>query len=446
MPNFLPTNMSVLMPLLFAALLLVVLAGLGKVPFSYSFRNLVVRWKNTLVTGLAFTVVIFLLVVMLAFVNGMNQLTLNSGHPGNVMVLADGATDEVFSRMPPFSPQELPQDLQKQIVQENGRFLVSAEVYVIVNQLLVHPKPGGPLRRFVQMRGIKDPIISARVHGLELLEGEWFSSSGIRKVSAMSDGQDTAKEAVFGEGVARLIGEDVKGEPLAPGDLVQIGPHWWVVSGIMKSEGSTFGSEVWARDTIIGETFGRRNSYSTYVARTRSEPVARVAAKLLKQEKVQGFSLQAYTERQYFEKLSQTNIQFTFAIFLVAVILAIGGALGVMNTMFAAISQRSKDIGVMRLLGYTRGQILLAFLFESVVLALAGGLLGCALGSLVQGWSASSTVSSGAGGGGKSVVLRLLVDGNTYAIALLFTLAMGLIGGVLPSLSAMRVRPLESLK
>ena len=84
--------------------------------------------------------------------------------------------------------------------------------------------------------------------------------------------------------------------------------------------------------------------------------------------------------------------------------MAVGGVFGVMNTMFAAISQRIKDIGVLRILGFARWQILVSFFLESLVLALVGGLLGCALGSLADGWTATSIVCSGQGGG-KSVVL-----------------------------------------
>jgi ABC-type antimicrobial peptide transport system permease subunit len=117
-----------------------------------------------------------------------------------------------------------------------------------------------------------------------------------------------------------------------------------------------------------------------------------------------------------------------------------------MNTMYAAISQRTKDIGVLRILGFRRGQILVSFLLESLLIALVGGLVGCALGYLFDGMSASSTLSSGPGGGGKSVMLRLVVDGNTLAAGLLFTLIMGALGGLVPSLSAMRLKPLESLR
>jgi len=118
----------------------------------------------------------------------------------------------------------------------------------------------------------------------------------------------------------------------------------------------------------------------------------------------------------------------------------------VMNTMFAAISQRTKDIGMLRILGFARWQVLVSFFLETLVIALAGGLLGCALAYLFfDGATATSIVSSGQGGG-KTVVLKLIVDANTVAIGVLFTLIMGALGGLVPALSAMRLRPLESLR
>src|SRR5262249_30096469 len=189
----------------------------------------------------------------------------------------------------------------------------------------------------------------------------------------------------------------------------------------------------------------RQNSYSSYVARLKDPKLARAAAALLKKERTQQ-AFQAVPETEYYEKMSQTNQQFMVAIIFVAIVMAVGGVLGVMNTMYAAISQRTQDIGVMRLLGFSRWQILMSFLLESLVIAFIGGVLGCALGSLTNGWTANSIVSSGAGGGGKFVVLKLTVDGTTLAVGFLFTLVMGSVGGLVPSLSAMRLRPLESLR
>jgi ABC-type antimicrobial peptide transport system permease subunit len=125
--------------------------------------------------------------------------------------------------------------------------------------------------------------------------------------------------------------------------------------------------------------------------------------------------------------------------------MGVGAMFGVMNTMFAAISQRTKDIGVLRILGYPRWQILASFFLESLLLALVGGVIGCAIGSLSHGWTASS-ILSGSAGGGKSVVLKMVVDARTLAAGLGFSLLMGAVGGLVPALSAMRLKPLESLR
>lgn len=451
MKDLVPTSLSVVLPLGIAAFALVILAGLGKVPFSYNLRNLVVRWKTTFVTALAFTLVIALLVVMLAFVNGMNRLTEGSAQPGNIMILADGATDEVFSNLAPtFSVELLPENLRSYLsTTQRGDYLVSQEVYVIVNQVLKNPKIAGPSRRFVQMRGIRDPLIAARVHDLEILQGRWFSEGGVQEVTRVIGGQTQtfiAYEIVVGEGAAAILGKDLDKDRLEVGDLIDIGPHTWLVVGLMRSASSTFGSEIWARDTIVQQSFGRENSYSTFVAQVRDPALVRAAARALKEYKVgANVAFEAQVEKDYYARLQQTNVQFQYAISFVAMIMAIGGVLGVMNTMFAAISQRARDIGVLRLLGYSRGQVLISFLLESLVIALVGGLLGCAIGYLFDGTSATSIASSGQGGG-KSVVLRLVVDGNILATALLVTLAMGFLGGLIPSLSAMRLKPLESLR
>src|SRR5215468_6779183 len=92
-------SLKVLLPLAGVLVFLILLIVISKVPLGYNIRNLFVRWPITLLTALAFTLVVGLLTVMLAFVNGMSRLTEGSGHPGNVMILSDGATDELFSNL-----------------------------------------------------------------------------------------------------------------------------------------------------------------------------------------------------------------------------------------------------------------------------------------------------------------------------------------------------------
>ena len=134
-----------------------------------------------------------------------------------------------------------------------------------------------------------------------------------------------------------------------------------------------------------------------------------------------------------------------FAILFVAVVVGIGGILGLMNTMFAAISQRIKDIGVLRILGYSGIQVMAAFLFEAMLLAIIGGLLGCAAGALGDGFTASSIISSGAGGG-KNVVLRMTVDTPILLAGMTTAFIMGFLGGLLPAVNATFVKPLEALR
>ncbi|HKB41358.1 MAG TPA: FtsX-like permease family protein [Gemmataceae bacterium] len=252
-----------------------------------------------------------------------------------------------------------------------------------------------------------------------------------------------AIQAVLGEGIARELGKDAGKESLKVGDIFEVGPRRWVVVGVLRSSGSTFDSEIWAKKQIVGPLFGKE-SYTTVVLRTADARAAEATAKDLSANYKKS-AVSAQTETAYYDKLNATNQQFLYSILFVAVIMAIGGVFGVMNTMFAAIAQRTRDIGVMRILGFARWQVLVSFFLESLLIALVGGLMGVAIGSLADGWKASSILSGGQGGG-KSVVLELVVDANILLTGVLFALAMGCLGGLAPAISAMRLRPLDAVR
>lgn len=481
----LPFSFGVLATIVITSYLLVALIASGKVPLRYNVRNAAVRWLTTLLTLVVFTLVTLVLTVMLAFVNGMRQLTENSGHPDNVVVLSEGATDEAFSNLGYSDTGDLGSMLddanrERLLTDEDGWPLVTRQKYVVVGQPLGKPTADGqqPRRSFMQVRGIEDPLVAAAVHRLELLSGQWWVD-GVRALpgnekeaalrtlgQALSAGMQrlggglghplvivpphtsddvTAVETVLGEGVARTIGKAYGKETLAVGDVFELGPRQWVVVGIMKSAGSTFGSEVWADSALVGDMFGKK-VFTSLVVRTRGpEEAEKVAAALSDRKVLQRAAFAAVTERKYYASLGATNQQFASAIWCVAFFVGLGGVFGVMNTMFAAVSQRLKDIGVMRIIGFARWQILVSFFLESLGIALLGGLLGLGLGSLFHGVSATSIASSGQGGG-KSIMLTMTVDVNTVVIVLLFSLILGALGGLVPSLSAMRQRPLEAVR
>src|SRR5262249_14125706 len=242
----------------------------------------------------------------------------------------------------------------------------------------------------------------------------------------------------------RELGHELNKERLEVGDLFKLGPRPWIVRGIMKSSGSTFGSEVWAKAGYVSQLYGKF-AVSSLVLRTADAATAEAVVKDVN-TKFKKSALAAQVETDYYSKLSATNQQFLGAIIFVTIIMAIGGIFGVMNTMFAAISQRRKDIGLLRILGYARWQVLGSVFLQPLVVALVCGLCGCALGYLANGWTATSLVTGGQGGFGKTVVLKLVVDANTLAAGLVVTLFMGAFGGLVPSLTAMRLRPLESMK
>ena len=458
--------------LVFFAAVALLLFFLGKVPVGYNARNLLVRWRITLMTGAIFILTSALLVVMLAFVNGMYELTKGSGRPGNVIILADGATDELFSNLGYGDIETLPRKCPGTIQDDQGRFLASWEVYASVLQpiptrtcpvcgkkieverispseqhLKEHGDPHcagsgaavpmiGPQRRFIQVRGLVDPVIAGKVHRLDLYPGgQWFSEAG-----ADTEGHF---QCVLGEGIAHVLGRDRDQKSLEIGDVFSLRDREWVVTGVLHSVGSAFDSEIWCKQQLVADLFGKKN-YTTGVLRTPDDATALALAK----DATDNFktpAVLAQTESAYYEKLNGTNQVFLWGSIVVVAIMAIGSVFGVMNAMFAAISQRTSDIGVLRILGYKRIHILISFFLETLLLALIGGMIGCALGSLCNGWTANSIVSSGQGGG-KSVVFQLVVSPLIISGGLGFSVLMGALGGFLPALSAMRMKPLESLR
>lgn len=454
-------------------IVLAILLLVRKVPLSYNVRNLLVRWRITLLTALAFTLVVGVLTALLAFVNGMYKLTEASGQPGNVVVLANGTTDELFSNLGFGETTNLERQAGVLRDRELKSPLCSREVFIVANQP-VPVAPGQPeRRRFLQVRGIEDARLSSKVHGIELHPGgKWFSDAGVQDLPAKEGTPaQSAIQAVLGEGIARILAEDRMPPPpshgwlgdtlgsmgdalrklsgteekhpmMAPGDTFELGGRTWIVTGIAQTAGSAFGSEIWAKRSLVGPMFGK-DQITTVVLRTKDALAAQALARDIRENYRP--AVRAETQKEYYSKLNETNRQFLVAILFVAAIMAVGGIFGVMNTMFAAVAQRTKDIGVLRILGFARSQILISFFLETLVIALVGGALGCALGSLSNGIQVTSILSNGQGGG-KTVILKMVVDATILQAGVLFTLVMGTLGGLVPALSAMRLTALESLK
>ena len=434
----------------------------GKVPLAYNLRNVRVRWKTNAMTAVAFAAVIALLSFLLAFVNGMNSMTDNTGIPGNVFVMSEGSNDEIFSSLDHRDMEnlkELPVELDEKdarlkvpvrIKQKEFdgkmRHLASWETFYSINQPVPNSEP--PRRRFVQLRTLEDPQIAAEVHAISLFPGgRWMGDKGV-EVDPQKP-EKFAIECVLGEGIAETLGPDYGKKRLVTGDTFELGEMTWKVVGVMISEGKTYGSEIWAkRIGLIYKPFGKEKP-TTLIMRTDAD--TKGASRKFAYElnaRYKTHKLKAYSEPDYFAELTKTNNFFLTAIIMVCVVMAIGGVFGMMTTMFATIASRIRDIGVLRLLGFKRWQVTVSFLLESLAVAAVGGALGCSFAWLVaDGRSSVSQLSAGGNGpGGKSVALTINVDAQVIAMGMLFTLVMGRLGGLVPALSAMRIKILDSLR
>jgi putative ABC transport system permease protein len=381
------------------------------VPLSYNYRNLRVRWKTTLMTASGFTLVVAALVVMLAFLNGIEAACATSGEPENVIVLSKGNNDEVISQMDRSLVAQV--ETSKGVALDaSGQPIASRELFMVVHH---RPDKSGEFH-FLQVRGVLPAAF--RVHSqLRLLSGRAFRP-----------GQS---EVMIGKGVQRENHFQV-------GDTVEIGRKHWKIVGVFESRGAAFEAELWCDLNELASQFRREGLYSTVVLTASTPQGAEELAERLRDSR--SVSVEAMTEPKYYQKQAeQTKIMQTAA-WVVAWFMGIGALFGVMNTMFAAIGQRAKDIAVLRILGFAARDILLSFLIEAILIAIVGGLCGVALGAAVNGITHSIAL------GARYIDFAFRVDGNILVFAGIFSVIMGILGGLLPALSAMRIKPLEALR
>ncbi len=382
------------------------------IPFRYSYRNLLVRWKTTLMTAGGFTLVVAALVVMIAFVNGIRTVCQDSGDSRNVVVLAKGNTDEVLSRidMPTARYVETTPGV---IRRQRGRPLLSRELFLVITQ--PDPHKAGQFQ-MLQARGVLPEAFEVHTQ-VQVTEGRMFQAG--------------SQEVVVGRRMQQEHGMTI-------GSQHEIGRRSWKVVGIFDANNSLFESEVWCPIDSLADTFRRPGSYTSLVARTRDSNEAQELAARLSATRM--ITVEAVTEpTHYANQAEQTDLLYTAGM-VIAAFMSLGAVFGITNTMFAAIGQRIKDIAVMRLLGFRKSQILTVFLIEALLIAALGGAVGLSLGYSINGLTQTFAL------GARSVAFAFHVDAGVLALGVAFTMGMGLIGGLLPAWSAMRVEALESLR
>ena len=382
-------------------------------PLKYNLRNLVVRKGSTLATAftIGLTVAVFLLVMALA--RGIDMTLSSSGEPLNVMVVREGSTAELNSSV----SREQFNDLMylDGVAREGDQPLATAETITLIYK----PRKGMSQGSNVTVRGVGP--MSFKLHsGFAVIAGRTF--------------QPGLTEAVVSKRIAeRFQGLDI-------GDKFRIQTTDYTVVGLFDSAGKAFESEIWVDVNSLASTT-KRDSFSSAILRAKDQNALAALTKRITDDPK--LHLKALSERTFYEDQQgvASGALKGLAVFI-SFIMAVGAGFAGMNTMYAAVARRTKEIGTLRVLGFSRFSILVAFLMESVSVALIGAAIGILLtlplNFVSTGTSNWVTFSE--------IAFNFRVTPDLMMLAMAFGAIIGFIGSLLPSIRASRFRIVEALR
>jgi len=385
------------------------------IPFAYTWRSLWARRLTTALTlgGIALVAFVFASVLMLA--RGLEETLIETGSEDNAVVLRKSANSELVSQIERDAANIIKTSPEVAVLPDGKRF-ASTETYVIINL----SKKGSNDMGNISVRGISPEALQLRPQ-VRLLKGRWF--------------QFGSQEIVLGKNIAqRFQNCDI-------GQEIRFGDASWKIVGYMDGQGTAFDSEIWGDVEQMMPAFGRP-IFSSMIFRLVS-PEAFEAAKLRIEQDPRTSFAEVKRERDFYREQSKMMANFIRILGLVVtVIFSIGAMIGAMITMYAAVANRTVEIGTLRALGFNRVSVLSAFLIESILLSLIGGAIGIGIASLMS-FVTISTLNFG--------TFSELAFGFTLAPAivvttLIFALLMGILGGFLPAVRASRLDILTALR
>src|SRR6266571_2567493 len=382
------------------------------IPLKYNLRNLIVRRVSTLMTVGTIALVVAVFVALMALANGLNSAFKTTGSPENVLVLRQGSQTETSSGVSKEAFQVI-QTLPGIARDREGKPMASAEGVIIVNL----PRRSGESTN-VTLRGVSETAFAMRP-GIELVAGRMF--------------RPDIGEAIVSRTVADRFSNAALGQSL------QLGKRSFAVVGVFDAGGTAFDSEIWSSINDVADAFDR-SGYSSVLVRaenvaTRDQVVNRIEAE-------QRLKLEAKPELKYYEEQTSTSGPIRGLGIFVAIIMGIGACFGGMNTMYAAVAHRTREIGTLRALGFSKLSILTSFVIESMILALIGGVIGCLLALPVNG-IATGTMNFRTF---SEVAFSFRITPDLLISALIFSLVLGFIGGLLPSRLAARMPITRALR
>jgi putative ABC transport system permease protein len=393
--------------------------GLMWIPLKYNLRNLVVRKVSTGMTvlGIALVVTVFLLVMSLA--EGVRKTLTTTVSPQNVIVLRVGAQSDVQSYVSR-DQFEAVRTLEGIARGDDGQPFVSPELVVLINI----PRRDGK-RTNVIVRGVEPVGFTIRGDHVRVVEGRMF--------------QTGTSEAIVSTRLKERFAD------MQIGGTVRAGSERWTVVGVFDAEGSPYDSELWADLHDVQDQAHRGTGYSSVMVRATDSGGGR--NRVIEQVKGdQRIKLEAMPETDYFAKQMGTAKPIQFLAYLVAVIMAIGASFGAMNTMYAQVSARTREIATMRALGFSRSVVLASFVIESIALGLIGGLLGALLSTVMVNLFLTAPTGTSNFATFAEIMFNFELTPTLIVSGIVFSLAMGLFGGLFPAARAARLKIVNALR
>jgi len=377
-------------------------------PLAYNVRNVRVRWPVALLAVVGIALVVAVFAVLMAMSQGFATALRATGGRDNAIVVSRGSNSELTSRVE-LEHRNAILDHVQAVRGADWQPLASWE-WVSVMAL---PRKSDGRRTNVVLRSLTPRALLVRT-GIRLTAGRH-----------LTPGLD---EVVVG----RRILDRVRGLEL--GGLLRYRRKALRIVGVFESEGAAFESEVWADFETLRAAFQRGTGSSSLVVRVQDE--AQIAA-LDRWIRLQpNMPLRAVSERQYYEDQAGPVANTIKALGgLVAVVMGVGAVFAAMNTMYRIVASRTREIGTLRAVGFSRRAILLCFVVESAVLGLVGGALGCLVASTLHGYSTSTSNLQSF----SEVAFAFRITPAIVATSMSFALAMGVLGGLLPAVRAARL-------
>jgi putative ABC transport system permease protein len=382
------------------------------IPFKYNFRSVVVRRTGTFMAVLSVAATVAVFISVMALSRGLESALTSTGHPLNLVVIRQGSQVETNSSIEREKLQTL-KYLEGIARDSSGEPMVSAEMQV----LMFLPRSGGE-RAMVTMRGTSSAGLLLRPQ-VQLVEGRLFKS-GLREV-------------ITSRVLARRFAMEI-GQPLRLD-----GGNPWEVVGFFDAAGSAYDSEIWADVNAVGDEFDRSHFSSTLL---RAVDAAAVNSLVQRIDQDRRLHLQARPEIEYFRDQTRASAPIKILGSFIAFVMSVGACFAAMNAMYASVAYRTREIGTLQVLGFRRREVLLAFLLESVLLAVAGGIVGGLLAIPIHGVSTGTmnfnTFSE--------LAFHFRITPEMLAMGIGFAALMGAFGGFLPALLAARRTIVTSLR